>query len=94
MINLKLKQYIIHSIYIKIMYYYIRFLRDMIQIPDMTRNIALVGNIHSGKTSIVDCLVMRTHPELLNFSSDSSLSFTDNLFIENQVKFLCIFIKI
>ncbi|XP_070712441.1 116 kDa U5 small nuclear ribonucleoprotein component-like, partial [Pempheris klunzingeri] len=61
-----------------------QFLRDLTTIPDSTRNVALVGNLHSGKTTLLDCLIGRTHPELLKFGVDSTLRYTDTLFIEKE----------
>lgn len=34
---------------------------DMMNFPDLTRNIAIVGHLHHGKTSFVDMLVSETH---------------------------------
>lgn len=62
-----------------------RYLYEMSKVPERLRNIALCGNIHSGKTSIVDMLVDQTH----SFKSKSSekkknmpLRYTDNHILE------------
>lgn len=34
--------------------------------PDLTRNIAIVGHLHHGKTSFVDMLVSETHDVPVN----------------------------
>ena len=34
---------------------------DMMNFPDLVRNIAIVGHLHHGKTSFVDMLVSETH---------------------------------
>lgn len=35
-------------------------------LPERIRNVAVVGNLHSGKTSLIDTLVQETHPEVTN----------------------------
>ena len=47
--------------------------------PELIRNVALVGHLHHGKTSFMDCLIEQTHP---NFSSydEKPLRYTDTLF--------------
>ena len=37
------------------------FLLQMMSFPEMIRNVAVVGHIHHGKTSLVDMLVFETH---------------------------------
>jgi U5 small nuclear ribonucleoprotein component len=37
------------------------FLTDLMNYPDQTRNIALAGHLHHGKTAFMDMLVMETH---------------------------------
>lgn len=52
---------------------------------DRIRNIALCGNIHSGKTSILDMLIEQTHSFKTNNLDDSSikpLRYTDNHILE------------
>lgn len=39
---------------------------DMMNFPDLTRNIAIVGHLHHGKTSFVDMLVSETHDVPVN----------------------------
>lgn len=34
---------------------------DMTNFPEMIRNVAVVGHLHHGKTSLVDMLVYETH---------------------------------
>ena len=38
-----------------------RFLVDMMNFPDLIRNVAIVGHLHHGKTSFIDMLVNETH---------------------------------
>ncbi|ORX58889.1 P-loop containing nucleoside triphosphate hydrolase protein [Hesseltinella vesiculosa] len=38
------------------------FMMDLMNMPELTRNIAVVGHLHHGKTSFLDMLVADTHP--------------------------------
>jgi U5 small nuclear ribonucleoprotein component len=38
-----------------------RFLLDLMSFPEMIRNVAVVGHLHHGKTSLIDTLVFETH---------------------------------
>lgn len=38
-----------------------RFLLNMMAYPEMTRNVAVVGHLHHGKTALMDMLVFETH---------------------------------
>ena len=53
---------------------------------NLIRNVALVGHLHHGKTSFVDCLIEQTHPDLeLNPSVDKALvRYTDTLCTEQD----------
>lgn len=42
-------------------FYSREFMTDLLNFPDQTRNIALVGHLHHGKTALMDTLVMQTH---------------------------------
>lgn len=44
--------------------YQIEFLADLMDNGNLIRNVALVGHLHHGKTSFVDCLMQQTHPDL------------------------------
>ncbi|KAI0035137.1 Calreticulin family-domain-containing protein [Vararia minispora EC-137] len=61
------------------------FLLDMLSFPEMTRNVAVVGHLHHGKTALMDMLVFETHK--LGWDSDKSLRYTDThvLSLERQV---------
>ena len=37
---------------------------DLMDSTELIRNVALIGHLHHGKTTFVDCLVEQTHPEL------------------------------
>ena len=44
--------------------YDLEFMTDLMDNTELIRNIALVGHLHHGKTTFVDCIVEQTHPEL------------------------------
>ncbi|KAJ3333651.1 U5 small nuclear ribonucleoprotein component, partial [Blyttiomyces sp. JEL0837] len=46
------------------------FLIDLQSHPNLIRNIALVGHLHHGKTSFLDCLVTQTHDVYWEVGSD------------------------
>ncbi|CAE6423334.1 unnamed protein product, partial [Rhizoctonia solani] len=52
-----------------------RFLLNMMSHPDMIRNVAVVGHLHHGKTSLLDMLVFETHKMV--WDSDRQLRYTD-----------------
>lgn len=39
----------------------LRFLLNMMSLPEMIRNVAVVGHLHHGKTALLDMLVFETH---------------------------------
>ncbi|MBN3288485.1 U5S1 protein, partial [Polyodon spathula] len=41
-----------------------RFLADLMDSPELIRNVTLCGHLHHGKTCFVDCLIEQTHPEI------------------------------
>lgn len=47
----------------------------MMNFPDLTRNIAIVGHLHHGKTSFVDMLVSETHDVPVNVDQPVCISF-------------------
>ena len=49
----------------------------------LVRNVSLVGHLHHGKSSFVDCLVQQTHPDLRT-KEDRPLRYTDTLFTEQE----------
>eukprot|EP01116_Phalansterium_solitarium_P021320 TRINITY_DN6583_c0_g1_i3.p1 TRINITY_DN6583_c0_g1~~TRINITY_DN6583_c0_g1_i3.p1 ORF type:complete len:855 (+),score=281.52 TRINITY_DN6583_c0_g1_i3:219-2783(+) len=51
------------------------FLTDLMNYPDLIRNVALVGHFHHGKTHFMDMFVQQTHPK--QFSYDKDLRYTD-----------------
>lgn len=51
--------------------------------PTLIRNVALVGHLHHGKTTFVDCLIRQTHPQFEN-TEERALRYTDTLFTEQE----------
>jgi 116 kDa U5 small nuclear ribonucleoprotein component len=47
----------------------------MTNYPDMIRNVAVVGHLHHGKTSLMDMLVFETHK--LTWDADRPIRYTD-----------------
>jgi 116 kDa U5 small nuclear ribonucleoprotein component len=56
----------------------------MMDHPSLIRNIALIGNLHHGKTSLVDMLVRETH--LLDWTQAKNTRYTDTRFDEQKRK--------
>lgn len=50
-----------------------RFMMDLMNFPDMIRNVAVVGHLHHGKTSLMDMLLFETHK--LEIDVDKNVSF-------------------
>jgi len=63
--------------------YSMEFLADLMDNGNLVRNIALVGHLHHGKTSFVDCLMEQTHPDYQS-SSEKPQRYTDTLFTEQE----------
>lgn len=59
-----------------------RFLLDMMQFPDMVRNVAVVGHLSHGKTSLVDMLVEETHR--VDVDAEKPLRYTDTHVLEQD----------
>ncbi|KAI6153996.1 P-loop containing nucleoside triphosphate hydrolase protein [Pisolithus tinctorius] len=51
------------------------FLLNMMSLPEMVRNVAVVGHLHHGKTALMDTLVFETHK--LVWDADHQLKYTD-----------------
>lgn len=60
-----------------------RFLADMMDNPNLIRNVALIGHLHHGKTTFVDCLIRQTHPGFRS-TEERNLRYTDTLFTEQE----------
>ncbi len=59
------------------------FLADLMDNANLVRNVSLVGHLHHGKSSFVDCLMQQTHPEL-RVKDDKPIRYTDTLFTEQE----------
>lgn len=62
------------------------FLRELQAVPSRIRNVAIVGNLHAGKTCFMDLLLMSSHPDYewhaAKGDMDTNLKFTDTLRLE------------
>lgn len=63
--------------------YNMEFLADLMDTPTLIRNVALIGHLHHGKTTFVDCLVRQTHPQF-QAPEEKNLRYTDTLFTEQE----------
>ncbi|GLV38363.1 uncharacterized protein CBL_13086 [Carabus blaptoides fortunei] len=63
--------------------YSMEFLADIMDNAALIRNVALVGHLHHGKTTFVDCLIKQTHPHLRD-PDEKHLRYTDTLFTEQE----------
>ena len=64
--------------------YDMEFLADQMDNAELIRSVALVGNLHSGKSNFVDALFEQTHPELCEKNEGGDLNYTDTLFTERE----------
>ena len=68
--------------------YNMEFLADLMDSAELIRSVALVGHLHNGKTSFMDCLLMQTHPDLQTGKPGSGeekpVRYTDTLFTEQE----------
>ena len=65
--------------------YDMEFLADQMDNASLIRNVALVGNLHSGKSNFVDALFEQTHPELNKKKDEGGdMNYTDTLFTERE----------
>lgn len=58
--------------------YELEFLADLMDTPDLIRNVALFGHLHHGKTTFCDALIEQTHPGNL-FNKIFNFLFTRNI---------------
>ncbi|WFD02227.1 hypothetical protein MOBT1_000908 [Malassezia obtusa] len=58
------------------------FMMNLMNFPEMVRNVAIVGHLGHGKTSLVDQLVYETH--VLDVDMDQPLRYTDTHVLERQ----------
>lgn len=55
---------------------------DLMNHPDLIRNIAIVGHLHHGKTSFVDMLISETHDMPINVEQPER--YTDTHILERE----------
>ncbi|KAI1271787.1 P-loop containing nucleoside triphosphate hydrolase protein [Xylaria sp. FL0933] len=66
------------------------FMTDLMNFPDQTRNIALAGHLHHGKTAFMDMLVLETHDiadrldKRMGKKRDEQLRYTDTHVMERD----------
>jgi len=58
------------------------YLMDMTNFPETIRNVVILGNLHHGKTSLVDMLVFQTHQTAINL--DQPERYTDTHVMERS----------
>lgn len=63
--------------------YSMEFLTDLMDTPALIRNVALVGHLHHGTTTFIDCLIRQTHPQFRDME-ERNLRYTDTLFTEQE----------
>ena len=59
-----------------------RFMVDLMNHPDLIRNVAIVGHLHHGKTSFVDMLISETHDIPINVEQPER--YTDTHILERE----------
>jgi U5 small nuclear ribonucleoprotein component len=57
----KEKKFAVQEAELPPVYYSREFMTDLLNFPDQTRNLAVVGHLHHGKTAFMDMLVTQTH---------------------------------
>lgn len=66
------------------------FMTDLLNFPDQTRNVAIVGHLHHGKTAFMDMLVAQTHDlterlgKRTGRRKEEQLRYTDVHFLERE----------
>ncbi|XP_078572893.1 116 kDa U5 small nuclear ribonucleoprotein component-like [Branchiostoma floridae x Branchiostoma japonicum] len=63
--------------------YNMEYLADLMDNPELIRNVVLAGHLHHGKTTFVDCLMEQTHPDIFT-KEERQLRYTDTLFTEQE----------
>lgn len=72
-----------HQIDLPATTYDLEYMTDLMDTPDLIRNISLIGHLHHGKSTFMDCLVEQTHPELTQ-KEGKSYRYTDTLYTEQE----------
>lgn len=60
------------------------YMLGMLEAPERTRNIAVIGPLHSGKTSLVDLLVIESHKRLPHLSRNVELGWKQLRYMDNN----------
>lgn len=47
---------------------------NLMDYPDLIRNVAIVGHLHHGKTTFMDMLIQQTHPKLWTLTKEVVIS--------------------
>lgn len=87
---MKEKKFAVQEADLPNVYYSREFMTDLLNYPEQTRNIALAGHLHHGKTAFMDMLVKQTHDltERLDKKTgkrkDEQLRYTDVNFLERE----------
>ncbi|XP_078482120.1 116 kDa U5 small nuclear ribonucleoprotein component [Ciona intestinalis] len=63
--------------------YDMEYLADMMDSPELIRNISIIGHLHHGKTNFVDCLMEQTHFDIAKHE-EKDLRYTDTLLTEQE----------
>ncbi|XP_015782697.1 116 kDa U5 small nuclear ribonucleoprotein component-like [Tetranychus urticae] len=63
--------------------YSLEFMTDLMDTPDLIRNVALVGHLHHGKSTFIDCIVEQSHVDL-GQKDGKSYRYTDTLYTEQE----------
>lgn len=58
------------------------FMMNLMQFPHMVRNVAVIGHLHHGKTSLVDLLVEQTHK--VTIDAEKQMRYTDVTKLETE----------
>ncbi|RWS16730.1 U5 small nuclear ribonucleoprotein component-like protein, partial [Dinothrombium tinctorium] len=80
---IKIKKFSHHVSQLPETSYNLEFMADLMDNTDLIRNVAIIGHLHHGKTSFVDCIVEQTHPEVYQ-KEGKSFRFTDTLYTEQE----------
>ncbi|KAK9480826.1 P-loop containing nucleoside triphosphate hydrolase protein [Lipomyces japonicus] len=84
---IKVKKFLIENFDLPEVNFSREFMSDSLNVPEHVRNVALVGGLHHGTTSILDMLVQETHPQVKDLTGrrqDEQIRYTDTHFLERQ----------
>lgn len=58
------------------------FMMNLMNFPEMVRNVAIVGHLHHGKTCLLDMLLLETHK--MEYDVDQHMRYTDSHLLERS----------